>query len=145
MKLTEKQRSATAEAICRRWIRRRGIRLAAPKVYVIRSASHPGQYWGWCYGGRRIISLHFGKGANIRREQYILLAHEFAHYLDYWTSTPKWRRANMPHGEQFQRLLWNTLPRSLWKRAASGNWVRGSSAHRPEFQPRDIIVEVAAA
>jgi hypothetical protein len=97
--------------------------------------------WGWCYASRGFITLHT-RGQINRRELYILLAHEFTHYLDYKTRTGKWRNALQPHGERFQRMLWGVIPRPLWVRASRGRWIDNSSAHRPEFQPdlRDPVL-----
>lgn len=131
MKLTQDMRSTLAEKICREWISKRRIKLKAPQIYVVwRNRTGIS---GWCWSHRRQITLHLPKGSN-PSEWIVLLAHEFAHYLDYWTSTPLWRKKNMPHGERFQRLMWGTLSRNQWERAASGHWIEGRSAHRPEFQ-----------
>jgi hypothetical protein len=131
MKLLASQRSLLAECVCRVWIRRRGLRLKAPKVYRIVHPDRKAGVWGW-FHGQWYITLHMGPDAS-RRDQYILLAHEFAHYLTSATTAKKYRQK--PHGERFQRILWGTLPRSLWRRASSGRWVGGRSGHRPEFQP----------
>ena len=137
MRLHESQRSALAERICRRWIRRRGIRMAAPKVYVIRSSRDTAGVWGTCWWtAKRSLILYLGRRSN-KRDHYILLAHEFAHALDAFTARGKWAviRRKKFHGERFQRLLWGLIPRGLWKRAATPRWGRDSSRHRPEFQP----------
>lgn len=134
MKLTKNMRSDLAEKICRRWIKRRGIRLAAPKVYVVNRVSRGiDDTWGKCSTSQKRLILHIGIKSN-RRDQMILLAHEFTHYLDFST-TPRhlWRKVR-PHGDRFQILLWKTLAKGLWKRASKGRWIYGSSAHRPEFQ-----------
>lgn len=130
MKLHPSQRSGLAEAICRRWIRRRGLRLKPPKIYLIQRTSGEGFVWGRCHGS--YLTLHMGPRSS-RRDQYILLCHEFAHYLNRMRFTRKNR--GQPHGEQFQRILWGLVPRGLWKRAGSGYWVTGPSAHRTEYQP----------
>jgi hypothetical protein len=132
MTIRATERCALAERICRRWIKRRGIRLRAPQVYVVRRRGFAGLVWG--YANRRTgkITLHLGIRSN-KRDHYILLAHEFSHYL-HWHTTPR-RSLGTAHGERFQRILWGTLPYGLWKRASSTHWARGPSAHRPQFQP----------
>jgi predicted SprT family Zn-dependent metalloprotease len=132
MKLRPSQRSALAERICQIWLKRRGLRKAAPKVYVIQRARGPGRVWGRCYHFKRIITLHIGPGAK-KQDMMILLAHEFAHYLDFQTRRVGWKL--QPHGDRFQILFWKILHRRHWQRAASGYWAEGPSAHRPEFQP----------
>lgn len=139
MKLHESQRSALAEAICRRWIRRRKLKLKTPPVYVVRHSRGGSNVWGWAWPHK--IVLHLGPQATNRREQYILLAHEFTHYLVRWT-TPYKHRVHTSHGERFQRVLWGVLPYGLWKRAGSGHWATGSSAHKVKFQPdRPAVVD----
>jgi predicted SprT family Zn-dependent metalloprotease len=137
MKLHPSQRSLLAERLIRKWIRARHLRLAAPKVYVVmRSATHrraADEVTGMCYARKRLIVLHIGPEA-LRVDSLILLVHEFAHYLDYWTTPPAWRRRRRPHGDRFQILLWKTLKRPFWRRASSDHWVRGSSAHDPKYQ-----------
>jgi Zn-dependent peptidase ImmA (M78 family) len=134
MRLHPSQRSKLAEDICRRWIKRRHLRLSAPKIYVIQRSRVTDWVWGRCYWSRGYITLHLGTtDKRGRRDKYILLAHEFAHYLHHKTFTRKnW---GQPHGEQFQRILWGLVPRGLWRRSGSGQWVVGRSAHRPEYQP----------
>ncbi len=132
MKLTKNMRSDLAENICRRLIKRRGIRLAAPKVYVVK-AGRSLQVSGRCHWHKGFITLHIGAKTN-RRERMVLLVHEFTHYLDYKTRAPSWRKKIQPHGDRFQIMLWKTLAKGLWKRASTGHWVTGPSAHRPEFQ-----------
>jgi hypothetical protein len=134
MILRNSQRSAIAERMCRKWIKRRGIRFGAPHVYVIRRTAGGSHVWGRSHNSKGFIVLHLGPKST-RADWYILLAHEFCHQLDYWTSAPRWRRENMPHGDRFQILLWKTLPRAFWKRASRGQWISNRSAHRPEFQP----------
>jgi hypothetical protein len=46
MTLNPSQRSALAERICGRWIRRRGIRLRAPEVHVSHRKRPVGMVWG---------------------------------------------------------------------------------------------------
>lgn len=134
MKLTKNMRSTLAEKICREWICKRHIKLKAPEVFVVwRNPKLHTNVSGWCWSNRRQITLHLPKGSDYR-EWIVLLAHEFSHYLDFWTSSPRWRKQNMPHGERFQRLMWSTLSKVHWERAASDHWIRGQSAHRPEFQ-----------
>jgi len=134
MKLTEKMRSKLAERICREWIRKRKLKLSAPKVYVCwRVSRGETRVWGAAYSGQRLLSLHLGIKSKYN-DWIVLLAHEFAHYLDYWTSGWRWRRANMPHGERFQRLFWNTLSRVHWPRAGSDFWVTGPSKHLVQYQ-----------
>lgn len=134
MRLTENMRSMLAEKICREWIRKRHIKLKAPDVYVVwRNPDSHIHVSGVCYSSRRRIMLHLPKGSDYK-EWLILLAHEFAHYLDYWTLSPRWRRERMPHGDRFQILLWTTLSKKHWKQATTGHWIRGSSKHKPEFQ-----------
>jgi hypothetical protein len=144
MKLTKTQRSQIAERICARWLKRRGIAMRrAPKVYVIVHQQAGAAVWGVCHLSRGFITLHVGPKAN-RRDKYILLAHEFAHYLHYLLDGRVGRRWNaLPHGERFQRLLWRVIPIGLWKRASTGRWVVGPAAHRPQFQP-DRQHEMAA-
>ena len=137
MKLRDSMRSQLAERLCRCWIKRRHLRLAAPKVYVINkrewlNAAH--SVAGRCHANSGYITLHIGPKAP-RLEKYILLAHELTHYLDYKTSTGKWKRDRRPHGERFQRMLWGTINRRFWKHASKGHWIRSSSAHKPEYQP----------
>jgi hypothetical protein len=140
MKLHASQRSSLAEKICRRWIARKGTRMKSPKVYVIEhgKGSRRGSMntsWGWCHWHDGYITIHLAGDVN-KREKYILLAHEFAHWYDYWSTPPgKWRRNLRPHGERFQRLLWGLVPRGLWRRAASDRFNRSSSRHLPEYQP----------
>lgn len=143
MKLRESQRCELTEKICRRWIRRCGIQMAAPKVYLIEHSNLPNYdggdrnrwVWGSSHNENCYITLHMRASAN-KRDKYILLCHEFAHYLDFHTSKGIWQRHRRPHGERFQRLLWGLVPRGLWKRAAQGQWiVKNGSSHRPEFQP----------
>jgi hypothetical protein len=136
VKLHKSQRSQQAERICRRLAKRKGEhRLPMPKVYVIRRSRGGSHVWGVCSTSLGCITLHLGPKANCRREQYILLVHEFAHWYDDKTSSYRWRCTNLPHGERFQRLLWGMLPRILWARASRGQWIGNRSAHRPEFQP----------
>lgn len=134
MRLTENMRCTLAEKICRGWICKRHIKLKTPKVFVVwrNPETHYG-VTGVCYSGRRQLILHLTKGSS-PNDWIILLAHEFSHYLEYWTSHGKWRNINKPHGERFQRLLWTTLSKKQWSRAASGSWITGSSKHKPEFQ-----------
>ncbi len=139
MKLHESQRSKVAEAICRRWLKRRKARMVAPKVYVVqhqpKNRRYPdGTVWGWCHHAKPIITLHYQTRYN-KRDMMILLAHEFAHHYDYLSTVPSARRKIRPHGERFQRIFWGTLARGLWKRASHERWTGGRSAHRPEFQP----------
>ena len=143
MKLHKTQRCELAERICARWIVRRKIRMRRPNVYLIMHPKAGSKVWGWCHHrSKPLITLHVGPATN-KRDIYILLAHEFAHSLDYQTKQGKWR--DLPHGERFQRILWGTLPRGLWKRASSGVWIIGRSKHRPEFQPiLDYNFEAAA-
>lgn len=144
MKLYESQRNSTAERICARWIARRKIRIRKPKVYLIVHPNRGAAVWGWCHHrGQPFITLHVGPNAN-KRDMYIVLAHEFAHTLDYQTTKGKWRNERLPHGERFQRLLWGTLPRGLWKRACGVRYSIGQSKHRPEFQPSNDKIRVAA-
>lgn len=139
MKLHASQRNKLAERICARWIARRKVRIRKPDVYLIVHPSAGSSVWGRCHHNKKpYITLHVGPTAN-KRDIYILLAHEFAHTLHWQTVKGKWRYEYRPHGEQFQRLLWGTLPRGLWKRASGGRWAIGSSRHRTEFQP---IVEM---
>jgi len=144
MKLHESQRNKLAEQICARWIARRQIRIRKPKVYLIVHSNREAAVWGWCHHrGQPFITLHVGPKAN-KRDMYIVLAHEFAHTLDYQTTKGKWKNERLPHGERFQRLLWRTLPKGLWKRASGTRYSIGQSRHRPEFQPIDNNMEVAA-
>lgn len=134
MRLTQNQRSKLAEKICREWICKRHVKLKTPEVYVIwHSPKRTSGVWGRAYSGRRQLILHITRETS-PNEWIVLLAHEFSHYLEHWTSHGKWRRINKPHGERFQRLLWSTLSKHQWPRASSGHWVQGSSKHKPEFQ-----------
>lgn len=135
MKLRPSQRSRVAECICRVWLKRRGIRLRVPPIYVIRHSKGGTNVWGRCkysYRGTGAITLHLGVNS-VRRDWYILLAHEFAHWVDKHTVAPKYRPTG--HGETFQRILWGLVPRTLWKRASRDQWIGTSSAHKPQFQP----------
>jgi hypothetical protein len=136
LKLLRKQRSQLAKQICREWIRKRGLRLKAPTIYVIwhepKFEGHQA-VWGMCYQAKRMITMHIVKGTP-SHEWIILLAHEYAHYLDYWTSTRRWRNELQGHGQRFQQLFWNTLSKVQWARASSGHWLIGRSRHRPEYQ-----------
>ena len=135
MKLHPSQRHEFAERVCRAWIRRKGTRMASPKVYVIVHENPRADSWGWCHARRDgYITIHRSKGCN-KRELYILLAHEFAHWWDHFSTVPSARRSIRPHGERFQRILWGVVPRGLWKRAMGPRFNRSSSRHRPEFQP----------
>lgn len=134
MKLTQNMRSELAERICREWIKKRRIKLKAPECYVVwRNPERTKTVLGHCWYRRRQITLHIPKGSRTD-DWIILLAHEFAHYVDYWTSSPRWRKENLPHGERFQRLMWGTLSKKQWPRAAEDHWIKFASAHRPEFQ-----------
>lgn len=143
MKLHPSQRSALAERICRRWIARRGIRLAVPAVYLVRMKNYGSSVAGTCYWYRGIITLRVGPRAS-RRDQYILLAHEFSHYIQHRAKGRSGRRSST-HGELFQLILWRTVPRGLWKRASQGHWVLGSSAHDPKYQYTTEVEQEQAA
>ena len=113
MKLHPSQRHEFAERVCRAWIRRKGTRMASPKVYVIVHENPRADSWGWCHARRDgYITIHRSKGCN-KRELYILLAHEFAHWWDHFSTVPSARRSIRPHGERFQRILIDVANLSL--------------------------------
>jgi hypothetical protein len=124
MKLHPSQRSPLAERICRRWIRRRKVKIPTPKVYLVKhmkTRHTPGTVWGWCHYGKGLITIHYAQRAHLK-DLLIVLAHEYAHHEHWASSAPKWRRIDSSHGERFWRIFWGTLPRIYWEWAYKRTW-----------------------
>jgi hypothetical protein len=138
VKLHASQRSKVAEAIARRLIKRRGERMKTPRIYVVKMSRYGAAVGGCYYHHGNFITLRVGTKSN-RRDQYILLVHELSHHIDRMTAYGKWLRSRRPHGERFQRILWGTLTKALWRRASNPSWVAGRSGHEPKYQPDQTV------